>query len=81
VPVGKQVLPVHDRKTPKTEGRKKLYGGVFYMLFPMMFGISAVIFIIGYIVYGRFMANVYGLSDTNETPAVKFEDGCCCLSD
>lgn len=45
------------------------------MLFPIMFGISAVIFIIGYIVYGRFMANVYGLSDTNETPAVKFEDG------
>lgn len=45
------------------------------MLFPMMFGISAVVFIIGYLVYGRFMANVYGLSDANKTPAVKFEDG------
>ena len=45
------------------------------MLFPMMFGISAVVFIIGYLVYGRFMANVYGLSDANETPAKKFEDG------
>lgn len=45
------------------------------MLFPMMFGVSAVVFIVGYFVYGRFMANVYGLSDSNETPAVKFADG------
>lgn len=45
------------------------------MLFSMMFGISAVVFIIGYFMYGRFMANVYGLSDSNETPAIKFEDG------
>ena len=44
-------------------------------MFPMMFGISAVVFIVGYLVYGRFMANVYGLSDSNETPAIKFEDG------
>ncbi len=45
------------------------------MLFSMMFGISAVVFIISYFMYGRFMANVYGLSDSNETPAIKFEDG------
>ena len=44
-------------------------------MFPVMFGVSAVIFIVGYLVYGRFMANVYGLSDANETPAIKFEDG------
>ena len=45
------------------------------MLFTMMFCISAAVFIIGYVVYGRFMANIYGLSDANATPAVKFEDG------
>lgn len=45
------------------------------MLFPMMFGGAAIVFLIGYVVYGRFMANVYGLSDANETPAKKFEDG------
>lgn len=45
------------------------------MLFAMMFGISAVVFLIGYFVYGRFMANIYGLSEKNETPAIRFEDG------
>ena len=45
------------------------------MLFPMMFGVSAIILIVGYFSYGRFMANVYGLSDKNVTPAYKFEDG------
>ena len=40
-----------------------------------MFGISAIILIIGYFSYGRFMAKVYGLSDKNVTPAYKFEDG------
>ena len=45
------------------------------MLFQMMFGISAVVFVLGYLIYGRFMANTYGLDNKNETPAIRFEDG------
>ena len=45
------------------------------MLFTMMFCVSAVVFLIGYVVYGRFMSNVYGLSDSNQTPAEKYADG------
>ncbi len=45
------------------------------MLFPLMFGIPTILFIIAYFTYGRYMANVFGLSDSNETPAIKFEDG------
>ena len=45
------------------------------MLFPLMFGIAALVFIIGYFTYGRFMSNVYGLDNSIETPAKRFEDG------
>lgn len=45
------------------------------MTFIWMFVISAVIFIVGYKVYGSFMARVYGLTDDVETPAVCLYDG------
>lgn len=45
------------------------------MLFAMMFGIAAVVFVIGYFTYGRFMGRVYGLNNDNVTPAIRFEDG------
>ena len=50
-----------------------LLGGVD-MTFLWMFLVSAVCFLVGYKVYGRFMARVYGLDDTRETPAVRLCD-------
>lgn len=44
------------------------------MTFLWMLIISALCFIVGYRVYGRFMARVYGLDDTRETPAYRLRD-------
>ena len=38
-------------------------------MFFMMFVVSALLLVLGYIFYGKFMAKVYGLSNGNVTPA------------
>lgn len=44
-------------------------------MFLAMFVIAAVVLTIGYIFYGRFMAGVYGLNNSNQTPAERLNDG------
>ena len=44
-------------------------------MFLGMFVIAAAVLILGYIFYGRFMANVYGLDNKNLTPAERLNDG------
>ncbi|MCF4150716.1 carbon starvation protein A [Dethiosulfovibrio sp. F2B] len=45
------------------------------MNFAFMFIVSAVVFVMGYRVYGSFMAKVYDLNDDNKTPAECMFDG------
>lgn len=45
------------------------------MIFASMFIVSIVLFIIGYKVYGNFMANIYELDDERKTPAETMFDG------
>ncbi|MDR3264866.1 MAG: carbon starvation protein A, partial [Synergistaceae bacterium] len=40
-----------------------------------LFVVAAVVFIIAYNTYGKFMVKIYGLSDDNKTPAVAMYDG------
>ena len=44
-------------------------------MFFIMFAVSALLLILGYIFYGRFMANLYGISNKNITPAEQMNDG------
>lgn len=44
-------------------------------MFFMMFVVSALLLVLGYIFYGKFMAKVYGLSNGNVTPAEQMNDG------
>ena len=44
-------------------------------MFLIMFVVSALLLVLGYIFYGRFMAKVYGLSNGNVTPAEQMNDG------
>ncbi|MDR3231144.1 MAG: carbon starvation protein A [Synergistaceae bacterium] len=40
-----------------------------------LFVIAVVVFVVAYNTYGKFMANIYGLSDDNKTPAETMYDG------
>ena len=44
-------------------------------MFFMMFAVSIICLILGYIFYGRFMAKVYNLDNHNVTPAERLNDG------
>lgn len=44
-------------------------------MFFMMFAVSIICLILGYIFYGRFMARVYNLDNHNVTPAERLNDG------
>lgn len=44
-------------------------------MFFMIFAVSAICLVLGYIFYGRFMAGVYGLDNSNVTPAERLNDG------
>ena len=44
-------------------------------MFPVMFIVSAVLFVFGYKFYGDFMAKVYDLDNKNPTPAEQLNDG------
>lgn len=44
-------------------------------MFFMMFAVSIVCLILGYIFYGRFMAKVYNIDNHNVTPAERLNDG------
>ena len=50
-------------------------------MFFMMFAVSIICLILGYIFYGRFMAKVYNLDNHNVTPAERLNDGMGLLSD
>lgn len=44
-------------------------------MFPVMFIVSAVLFVVGYKFYGDFMAGVYGLDNKTPTPSERLNDG------
>jgi Carbon starvation protein, predicted membrane protein len=44
-------------------------------MFPVMFIVSAVLFVIGYKFYGDFMAGVYNLDNKTPTPSERLNDG------
>ena len=44
-------------------------------MFLIMFTVSALLLVLGYIFYGRLMAKIYGLSNGNITPAEQMNDG------
>ncbi|MCF0247205.1 MAG: carbon starvation protein A [Synergistes sp.] len=44
-------------------------------MFLMMFAVSAIVLLVGYKCYGKFMEGVYGVNNSNVTPAEKMNDG------
>ena len=44
-------------------------------MYAVLFLVAVVVFVAGYVFYGRFMSNVYGLDNTRKTPAEELYDG------